>query len=133
MDHTFAANIGAYETWEFAMQDTPQSAPCLDCGSTGGYTHPRHHQPDRTRDLCATCAMRHRRRGTITDFPLQGYSGSPYLPHPAPLPDRLTLTSSREPWGAPHQPEWQACAAWERQDTADRWPTCQPCERRGVA
>lgn len=125
MDHTFAANIGAYETWEFAMQETPQAAPCLDCGTTGAMLRCA---SGRWRGLCKTCYHRHYSRGTHTNFDLSPHVQVQQLGHPLPLPDRLTLTSSREPWGAPHQPEWQACAAWERQDTADRWPSYGPTQ-----
>lgn len=139
MDHSFAANLGAYETWEFAMQDTPQAASCVDCGTTGGSDNAA-----RTRGLCSCCYQQHRAKGTLDQFPrltreqcsaIQRLAHPPLPTSPDPLPNRLTLARPRYvlPWGAPHQPEWQACAAWERQDTADRWPTCQPCERRGVA
>ena len=43
--------------------------PCLDCGTTGGYGDVGSVRPERTRGLCKHCQNRHRRAGTIDQFP----------------------------------------------------------------
>lgn len=130
MDHTYADAdvLGKLETWEFAMTETAQASPCVECGTTGGWVHPRGHQPVRIRNLCKRCYDRHHYHGTLATFAVQPLPSS----HPAPLPALIPhLSRSHRVWGGPHRRDWCERARWEQQPTEQRWPTYGP--REGAA
>lgn len=131
-------------TQEATMPETPQSAPCLACGTTGGYMPRGYSAPKRTQRLCSRCYSHHYFAGTLGQFPhipndviaasyaqRRAIQAHPLAP-PAHQPAH-EFKRDRKFIGAYASREWCERVKWEQQDTADRWPTCQPCERRGVA
>lgn len=45
---------------------SPQSEPCRECGTTGGYIPHDFRNPSRKRGYCGACYQRHQTTGTLT-------------------------------------------------------------------
>jgi hypothetical protein len=97
---------------------------CLSCGALDHVG----------RGLCHTCYERASLTpGLLDQYPACGAVPVPYRgygyrkmvpPHLKQSPDQPAII------GAPQQPDWQACVAWESRP--QRWTTLRPAERRSA-
>lgn len=95
------------------------AAPCVVCGTTGGYVAPKGRQPWRARGHCKTCydAARWRRR-----FPLR--RSPQFSAHPDVPPARVDLATLIPTGHAPNEgawkvAEWRETVAYEQRRTAE--------------
>jgi hypothetical protein len=88
---------------------TTEAAPCLACGSTGGYTIPGRHKPARPRGLCYTCYHRKNNRGDLADYPrlTNGSKGwRDFTPPPAHVSPWMLGIRPGQPAVHPDVPPW---------------------------
>lgn len=101
--------------------DTTTGRPCLDCGTTAGFTPRDCTSPRRRRGLCDRCYDRHRIAGTRATFPLSPVAARQLSQHPAALPGYIKLVVPRNlvAWGGPAMAEWRKTVAYEDRRAAE--------------